>query len=466
MKKNNFVSCIVLLSIIYSHLLQAQKIKVNTEPAKLQRLKVSDNKRFLIYADGKPFFYLGDTAWELFHRLTLEEAEIYMENRREKGFTVIQAVALAELDGLHTPNAYQHKPLINDDPGQPNEDYFKDMDAFIKLAAGKGLYIGLLPTWGDKVFKDKWGKGPEIFNAQNAKIYGRFLGNRYKDQLNIIWILGGDRNPRDSNEVAIWRSLAEGIVLGAGGEDKTLMTFHPQPKENGGSSTWFHEDTWLDFNMLQTGHCKNGTNYDKIAYDYALNPIKPVMDGEPLYEDHPVCFDWKKNSFSTADDIRKLAYWQLFAGAFGHTYGCHDIWQFFAQGRIPINFARTHWKDALDLPGAQQMGFVKKLMVSQTVLDRIPDQTLIMNENVRDSAYCSATRALDGHYAFIYTPTGRNLQINTENLKGESLLIQWFNPRNGEFSKSVKMLKQPELVFSPPVNGEGKDWVLVLSTSS
>ncbi|MGV8879592.1 MAG: glycoside hydrolase family 140 protein [Sphingobacteriaceae bacterium] len=463
MKVVSLLTLVFLFLTFFSNHLIAQTIKVNMDPVKLQRLKVSDNKRFLIYADGKPFFYLGDTAWELFHRLTVEEAELYFEDRREKGFTVIQAVALAELDGLHTPNAYHHKPLKNDDPTQPDEDYFKDMDAFIKLAAGKGLYIGLLPTWGDKVFKDTWGTGPEIFNVENARQYGFFLGNRYKNQTNIIWILGGDRNPRDANDVAVWRSLAEGITSGAGGEDKALMTFHPQPKEDGGSSTWFQNDTWLDFNMLQTGHCKNGTNYNKITHDYELKQVKPVMDGEPLYEDHPVCFDWKKNSFSSADDIRKLAYWQLFAGAFGHTYGCHDVWQFFAPGRIPISSARTHWKEALDLPGAQQMGYVKKLMLSQSVPDRIPDQGLIINENLKDSAYCVATRAADGHYAFIYTPTGRNLEVNTENLKGRNFSIQWFNPRNGEFSTPVKIVKQLTLILSPPVNGEGKDWVLVLT---
>jgi len=61
------------------------------------RLKVGENQRFLVYEDGRPFFYLGDTAWKLFHRLTREEADRYLENRAKKGFTVIQAVAIAEL---------------------------------------------------------------------------------------------------------------------------------------------------------------------------------------------------------------------------------------------------------------------------------------------------------------------------------------------------------------------------------
>src|SRR5664279_3518491 len=66
------------------------------------KLKISENKRFLVFEDGTPFFYLGDTGWELFHRLNMEDVEKYLENRRAKGFTVIQAVALAEFDGLNT----------------------------------------------------------------------------------------------------------------------------------------------------------------------------------------------------------------------------------------------------------------------------------------------------------------------------------------------------------------------------
>lgn len=146
------------------------------------QLKVSDNHRYLVTADGKPFFYLADTAWELFHRLNRQDAELYLTDRTAKRFNVIQAVVLAEYGGLTIPNAYCHLPLIYNDPTKPNEDYFKDVDAIVDEAASLGLYVGMLPTWG----------GPEIFNPQNASVYGEFLGRRYKDKP-IIWILGGDR---------------------------------------------------------------------------------------------------------------------------------------------------------------------------------------------------------------------------------------------------------------------------------
>ena len=154
--------------------------------AQLQQLRVSDNRHFLVTKDGKPFFWLGDTGWELFHRLNKQDAELYFKKRSSQGFNVIQAVALAELDGLHTPNANGDLPLLNDDPAKPNEAYFKYVDTLIDVAARYNLYIALLPTWGDKVYRNKWGKGPEIFNESNALVYGKWIGKRYKSRTNII----------------------------------------------------------------------------------------------------------------------------------------------------------------------------------------------------------------------------------------------------------------------------------------
>lgn len=93
----------------------------------MERIVVSENRGFLVTESGKPFFWLADTAWELFHRLTIEEAELYLENRRERGFNVIQAVALAEFDGLQTPNAYGELPLTDLDPADRMRPIFSTL---------------------------------------------------------------------------------------------------------------------------------------------------------------------------------------------------------------------------------------------------------------------------------------------------------------------------------------------------
>lgn len=426
-------------------------------------LKVSPNRRYLVHADDTPFFYLGDTAWELFHRLTREEAEQYLRRRAEQGFTVVQAVALAEFDGLNVPNAYGQKPLLNNDPTTPNAAYFEHVDWVVDKARALGMAVALLPTWGDKLFKERWGAGPEVFTPANARVYGRWIGDRYKNRDNVIWVLGGDRNPRDgSADVAVWRAMAEGLQQGVGGPDKALMTFHPQPNTvaDGGASRWFQAEPWFDFNMHQTGHCRDTPVYDHLTTSYNRQPTKPTMDAEPIYEDHPVCFNAKDLGTSNSFDVRKAAYLDLFAGAHGHTYGCHDIWQFFGPGRQPVNGPHFNWQEAMELPAANQMRHVRKLMTSQPLLDRVPDQSLVREANYPPAERIQATRGR--RYAFVYSAAGRPFTLLMGKIDGQQVAASWFDPRTGEQKPIGTFANAGEQRFTPPTNGYAQDWVLVV----
>lgn len=427
-----------------------------------QRLRISDNHRYLVHQDGSPFFWLGDTAWELFHRLSNEAASQYLRTRAGQGFTVIQAVILSELNGLHTPGPYGNTPFKNDDPARPVEAYFKHVDAIIDEAASLGLYIALWPTWGDKVNKASWGIGPEIFNKNNAYVYGKFLGERYQRQWNIIWVLGGDRNPRNATEVAVWQAMAAGITAGVGNKDSVLISFHPQQHFPGGSSAWFNNDSWLDFNMNQSGQCPPYHLYDLISYDYNLYPVRPTMDVAPLYEDQPICFDADHYGFSNASDIRRNFYEELFAGAFGVSYGCNDVWQMYGPGKNPVARAGTYWYDAMHMAGAEQMRYVKRLMMSRPFLKRIPDQSLILTKQTKNAAYITAMRDEDGTYAFIYTPYGKGFDVNTLPLHGKFVNVSWYDTGSGVFSKRKRMRKKNIMHFDPPRHWKEKDCVLVL----
>jgi hypothetical protein len=436
----------------------------STAPAQAPRLKVSDNKRFLVTADGTPFFYLADTAWELFHRLNREDAERYLKDRAAKGFTVVQAVVLAELDGLKDPNPYGHTPLIDNDPLKPNEKYFEHVDWVVNKAAELNLIIGMLPTWGDKWNKARWGVGPEIFTPENAAGYGQWLGKRYKDKP-IIWILGGDRPIENDGHKAIIRAMAKGLRAGDGGAH--LRTFHPPG--GAGSADWFHADDWLDFNMRQNGHVVEFTGrYDKTRLDYDRTPTKPVIDGEPVYEDHPVSFKAKELGHSIAADIRRPLYWDLFTGACGHTYGHHSVWQMYAKGRNPINGPLMPWDQAIDQPGAGQMQHGRRLIESRPVLTRVPDDTLIVPEEVPTAMPGAgtrrfvATRDSEGSYAMVYAPIGRPFTVRTDKVTGAKLTAWWFNPRDGKATPAGEFDAAGIRRFTPPDPGEQLDWVLVL----
>lgn len=424
------------------------------------QFSISTNHRFLL-KEGKSFFWLGDTGWELFHRLNREEADTYLKKRSEQGFTVIQAVVLAEMDGLHTPNANGDTPLINDDPTQPNEKYFQHVDYIIDKANEYHINIALLPTWGDKIFKSTWGKGPEIFNEQNAAVYATWLANRYKSKTNVLWILGGDRIPRGEKDIKIWNAMGNAIMKTT--DNKAVISFHPQPNQLG-SAEWFHNEHWLSFNMFQTGHCRDEKLYDKIQTVYNMQPYKPVLDGEPIYEDHPVCFNVKDLGTSSAYDVRKSAYLDLFAGAFGHTYGCHDIWQMYSSKVEPVNGPHVVWVDALVLPGAEQMKYVRRLIESRPMQDRIPDQSAIKENSLTASERIQATKGKD--YMFVYTAAGKSITVLSKKISGDMLRAFWYNPVNGNSTNIGTIPNNKENVFTPPASGYGHDWVLVLDDAS
>ncbi|MGE0132906.1 MAG: glycoside hydrolase family 140 protein [Blastocatellales bacterium] len=442
--------------------------------SKPQRLKVGDNKRFIIKDDGSPFFYLGDTAWELFHRLNREEADRYLKNRADKGFTVIQAVALAELDGLNTPNPYGHRPLLDNDPTKPDvkdgaaNDYWDHVDYIVKKAESLGLFIGFLPTWGDKWNRGR-GAGPEVFNPQNAEVYGEWLGRRYKDAPNIIWILGGDRSLETETHKEVIRAMARGLRKGGGGAH--LQTLHPRGGE--GSSAHFHNDDWLDFNMRQNGHgAEFNPRYEQTRIDYDRTPIKPVLDGEPIYEDHPISFRAKELGHSVAADVRRPLYWNLFTGAFGHTYGHHSVWQMWQPGRQPINNPLMPWGEAIDQPGAAQMQHGRRLMESRPFLTRVPDDSVIVTADPPSSVPGAglkryvATRDSEGSYAMVYAPAGRPFKVKMDKISGAKVKAWWFNPRDGKATSAGEFQNTGEREFSPPMKGENLDWVLVLDNAA
>lgn len=424
-------------------------------------LKVSDNQRYLVDAAGKPFFYLADTAWELFHRLNEEDAELYLSARAKQGFTVIQCVVLAECDGLRVPNANGDLPLTDCDPAKPNEAYFRHVDRVIGRMQSHGLVAGLLPTWGDK-WNQAWGKGPAVFTPENARAYGEFLGRRYRDKP-VIWILGGDRPVKDDAHRAIIANMADGLRAGDGGRHP--ITFHPSGQQQ--SSQYFHDAPWLSFNMSQTGHARAATNYAFIARDYARAPAKPCLDGEPGYEDHPNGFQ-VENGWLGPHDARRNAYWAVFSGACGHTYGCHAVWQMWEPGRTPINSPLTSWRDALRLPGAEQMHHLRALVEARPYLTRIPDQALLRRgpkELWKHIAVTSDRTPGQQNATFVmaYFPHPAEAVFDTAALGKPRIRLAWFDPRTGATHDAGVRDNTGELKIAPPLELHPADWVLVLT---
>ncbi len=468
---NLIVRNIVLVLLVSISLLSCNENKtsrtVSTDPKSLQ---ISENNRFLITGDGKPFFWLGDTGWLLMNRLTREEADQYLENRKQNGFNVVQAMLLHDVPSR---NVYLDSSVVKGNVAEPavtprNDpkdsiayDYWDHVDYIIKKAAEKGIYMALVPVWGTNV-KDK-----KVKNDAAGK-YAAFLGKRYKDQWNIIWLNGGDI--KGSEQMQVWKTIAETLRKN---DPKHLITFHPRGRT--ASSDWFHKASWLDFNMVQSGHrrysqdtSKNEKNhygpdnYKYIDVDYKLTPIKPTIDGEPSYEDIPQGLHDPKEPRWTAADIRRYGYWSVFAGAFGYTYGHNSVMQMFKKtDKDPAYGPNDEWDVAINADGAKQMKHLKNLMLSRSYFDRVPDQSLIAEKNGEKYEYQVATRGKD--YVMVYTYTGRPISVQMGKIEGEKVKATWFDPKNGKSTFIGEFDNEGVKVFTPAgTPKDGNDWVLIL----
>ncbi len=445
----------------------------------LPRIKVHPDGHYLMDENGQPFFWLGDTAWSLFQRLNADEAELYLTTRARQGFNVVQITILSEFDGLRVPNTSGEIPFHDADPAKPNEKFFCYVDSIINRAAELGIYVALLPLWGDKITPG-WGIGPAVFfdNPTSFQAYGEWLGARYRDASNIIWMIGGDRPaivedkpnrhpdhlPYDYRP--LWRALTAGIEAGSGRHD--LMTYHI----SGGlprTSQQIHDERWLDVNSMQSGH-GNGHDapvWEWIEQDFALQPAKPVLDLEPNYEDHPVN-PWPKwdpaSGYFREDDIRRQSYRSVFAGGCGITYGHHSIWQFCSPSYPPHNYPAMYWQEALTRPGANQMIHLRQLMESRPFFGRIPKQALIVEGQGRGGHHLRATGDVDGSYAFVFFPDAVNTAtIDLHQLDGP-VHAWWYDTHTGEAYEAGEYPNTGIVTFTTPLVWHA--WVLVLDTSA
>lgn len=436
---------------------------------KTGKLKVSENGRYLVRENGEPFFWLGDTGWLLFGKLSREEADKYLDDRSKKGFNVIQVMVLHTVP---TVNFYGDTAMVNKDVAKPKVtqgndpkdsvqyDFWDHVDYMVDKAAEKGLYMALVPVWGSNV---KSG----LVNQKQAAVYAKFLADRYKNRPNIIWLNGGDIKGSDSLEV--WKTI--GTVLRKN-DPNHLITFHPRGRTT--SSEWFHNEEWLDFNMFQSGHrrydqdtsAKETRHYGEdnwmfIAEDFRLKPVKPSIDGEPSYEGIPQGLHDTLQPRWTANDVRRYAYWSVFAGGFGYTYGHNSVMQMHnPKDKTSAYGSHQYWYDALNDPGARQMIYIKALMLSRPFMERVADQSLVANQGEKYN-YLIATRGKD--YAFVYTYTGRNMKINMGKIEGGKVKASWFNPRDGKTTEIGKFDNKGVEEFNPPGEvKEGNDWVLIL----
>ncbi|MBN1671780.1 MAG: glycoside hydrolase family 140 protein [Kiritimatiellae bacterium] len=429
----------------------------------MQKLRVSENGHFLTHPGGTPFFWMGDTGWGVFNLITADEAREYLENRKRKGFNLIQTFHAAR---WMARNRAGEPAFIDDDPRRPNPAHLDHIDAVLRMAESLDLYV----AFGvESIVRP--GIPWAVTEAADAYAYGRLMGERFRARTNVVWLLGHDFDPAKTGEDVrhLTRALAKGIADGVNGVDSlegptdyaaTRMTYHPPWLS---SSRWFHQDEWLDFHIIQT--CANPERIaDAVEADTRLRPPKPTLLCEGAYEDG----SYKKGDhWVTPLMARTQAYWSVFAGGFGHTYGAHGVWRFAQEARPDgrEGGAVRPWREAMELEAGTQMIHLRTLMESRPMLTRVPDQTLLACEPGPGLHRMQATRDAERRYALVYVPgAGRRVEIRMDALAGDGLLAWWYDPRTGEAARIGQYANRGTQAFVTPEHGP--DWVLALDDAA
>ncbi len=395
-------------------------------------IKVSENRRYFIDQNNNPVFWLGTTQWQIFREYTLDEVRTTLERVKGNGFVFVQAMLMGVGDGTQ-PNVYGEKPWMNNDPLTPNEAYFKNVDSVIRIARENNLVFSVT------LYHQRYRK---YITLKNARAWAKWLAQRYKDVPNIVWSM----TPEAKQEfVPVLRELAAGLHEGDGGYH--LITFKPDPAPY--SSSFIHNEDWLDFNSMQTW---NGVKliYPMVTKDYNLKPVKPVLMAEGAYE------AGSEYGFEiTPLWIRRQAYYSYLAGAH-HTYGHNDSWRV-----LPT------WKKALDAPGARQMGVLKKIFLGRKEWwYLVPDQSIFASGGQTGGDVLNlAAHHKNGEWIMVYLGSKSSFSINMNKITaGSKVNAFWVDPKSGDSVPIGSFSNTAARSFSTPDGWE--DAILILETSA
>jgi hypothetical protein len=392
-------------------------------------IKISKNGHYFIDENGKPFFWQGDTEWELFHLFTVPEAKALLLERRDQGFNVIQVMVTGvypewgKMQGMKPWKGMQ--AWLNNNPLTPDENYFKRADSIVAIAEEYGMLI----VMGIYHARDN---DEGRINTQNAKTWAKWLAQRYKNSKNIIWSMYPHADPSSQPVV---RAVVQGILEGDGGTH--LITMHPDPSPT--SSSFMHTEFWLSFNTLQTWS-SDLMNYDMVRTDYDRKPLKPVVNGEARYEDEDGI---------TPFEARRAGYWSCLAGGF-YSYGHGNNW------KSPLT-----WRSWYNSPGAGQIMILGNLFRSLEWWKLIPDQSIFVNWVNGNSA----ARSSDGDWILAYLTNMDSITLKLDNITASKTATGWWiDPLTGIRTKIGTFPVSENHNFIPP--GGWQDAVLLIQKES
>lgn len=413
-------------------------------PARLP-LRVSPDRRRVLDADGKAVLLQGDAAWSLIANTTLDGARHYLEDRRRKGFNTLIVSLIEYLFAADPPrNLAGDEPFTT--PGDfrtPNEAYMAHAERVLEMAEENGILIILCPAYlgypypSYPGYNNKWeGWYDEVVanGPEGCRAWGDYLGRRFGRFQNIIWAMGGDRNPGEAT--AGLDQIARGIRAAG---VTNLFTAHVLPEHS--PVDVFPETDWLDLNPTYTYE----TVHAKLLKDWRRDPVWPFYLIESIYEGEHNASELQ---------IRRQAYWSVLCGGNGHCMGNRPIWLF-----------DPGWETALDLPGSIAMARWGAYFRALPWADLVPDLKLeivtggLGEARGLDRVTVAATP--DRRLAIAYLPAHRAVTVAAGALAGPKLRVEWFEPATGRRLSGGMLVAEGSATLMPPFS---EDAVLSLES--
>jgi hypothetical protein len=415
-------------------------------------LKISENRRYFVDQNDKPFLYHADTGWQIYNKLTTAEARDYLIHRKNQGFNTIQTQIAMDPAHVNRDGA----PIFDKDNdfSKPNKAYHDHVAEIIAMADSLNLLITMSQPWlgcCEEAFGNRPDKPIQANGPEKNRWYGRWLGKRFATFTNLFWIIGGDNDPKKDREGMV--AFAEGLRETAPAHQ--LFTYHASPPHS--STDLFQYSNWLGFSMIYTywrdkpGEWVNPQYlvevYEAALHEYNKSDLMPFILGESQYE------GFEGNDIGTPHQVRRQPWWTVLCGGAGHAYGSR-MWYF------PDN-----WREMIQYPGSYQLKhfitFFEKIAWWTLVPDQRHKLVVAGYGQFMKSNYVTAALSEDRTLAVAYLPERSTLVVDFSRMAGPRVKAQWYNPVTGEYGDAGEFATDRLEQLTPPGN---QDWALLLQT--
>lgn len=420
----------------------------------------SGNNRYLQDQTGAPFLINAESMWALLVQCKYDSANRYLVDRQSRGINTILVQLMTHGYSTGSPtNVNGHNPFTGAAFATPNASFFAHSDSIINRATALGFLVFLDVLYIGWDSNEGWITEATAAADTVIRNWGRYVGNRYKSNPNIVWVIGGDHNPASINSpISTSMRKIDSLVSGIKSRDtiysaSRLFTIHGEGGSRARSyASWvnfnfWYQNSWPDFGSPQ------GTADDRIwkgaDSNYVLSAM-PFFLGEAMYEhEHSV----------TQLSLRKQMYWPMLRGACGQLYGNNPLWG------MGFNWASggTNWSAELTAGGSLAEQYFGLLFRSRNWKYLIPDRdsSVLSTGSLIGTNKATTAYASDSSFIIAYVPTQRAVTIDPSKLQaGYNIHVWWYNPATGAVTDAGVQTRTSRAYTSP----SNADYAIILDT--